>query len=103
MSENELTDIKNIILKNEMPDYKTISKNGFLEVLINKNTESGIIAIQIKTKDKEKQEYIDYLIKQINTHTEDLTQLYRFSMLNREHIEAKKKIIIKLQKILEDL
>lgn len=103
MSENELSGIINIILKNEMPDYKAISKNGFLEVLMNKNTDSGKIEIQIKTKDKEKQEYIDYLIKQINTHNENLIKLSDYPYTNSAHIEATKQIIIKLQKMLEDL
>ena len=85
-----------------MRNYRAISKNVFLEVLINKNTHSGKIEIQIKTKDKEKQEYIDYLIKKINTHNENLIQLSVLPHINSAHIAKTKQIIIKIQKMLED-
>lgn len=100
---NEFTDIQKIILQNQMPDYKAISKNGFLEIIINKNTDSGGIEIKIKTKDKEKQDYIDYLIKKIDDYEEKLLKLYLRPVSNAERIETTEQIIKKLKQMLQDL
>lgn len=100
---NELTDIEKIILQNEVPDYKAISKNGFLEITINKNTNSGKMQIEIKTKDKEKKEYINFLITTINKLAEEVTKLSFYQYTNSQPIETKKNIIKTLQKILENI
>lgn len=73
-----------------MQDYKAIAKNGFLEIIINKNINPGNIQMEIKTKYKEKQEYINFLITTINNLTKEVTELSAYKYVNAEPIEIKK-------------
>ncbi len=82
---------------------EAISRHGFLEMTIVNDLESKTTTINIKTKDKEKDERYKYLINELNIQFEKLVQILKYGILYEEEIKSRKSIIQELEKKLRDL
>ena len=82
---------------------EAISRHGLLEMTIVNDLESKTTTINIKTKDKEKDERYKYLINELNIQFEKLVQILKYGILYEEEIKSRKSIIQELEKKLRDL